>query len=473
MDEIVRRTPMVWRRRGRRRWANAPEGVRSLSPNLEISEGRATLHGLHKELAPVQTDGDRALELAAGRLSRAVRSDADLASRLALASTNVELGSPDSSEFAMSASLTSERVEFGFGPRTGAEVELLLGHEDLSRFCGGQLSLPIAILSGQVGFRGPVRKFLRVAAILSDLLADGMRPQDLAGAPTESPPVPVPSDAQRSILEQAVGYAEEHPETPAFMEETAGDFWAIECRNLRKNFESHVVLDGVDLGIPEGAISVILGPSGTGKSVLLKHMIGLMFPDDGAVLVHGRPLSRLRLSELLRLRRRFGILFQDGALFSSMSVYDNVAFPLRQHTDLSEGEISAIVQRRLRDVGLAESASVMPSTLSGGMRKRAGLARAMVLEPEVVLFDEPDSGLDPVRTALLCDLIRRLHAEYGGTYIVITHDIATARRIGEYMVVLWNGGVVETGSTDAMFNSSNPFVRQFLTASVEGPLGMD
>jgi phospholipid/cholesterol/gamma-HCH transport system ATP-binding protein len=452
---------------------SAADGVQpELSPGPEASEDRPLTGASPDEQPRVQTDSDRELELVVDRLSRAVQSDPDLAGRLALAGTSVELGSRDSTEFAMSAWLTPERVEFGFGPRTGAEVDLSLGPADLSRFCLGQLSLPVAILAGQVEFRGPVRKFLRVAPIVSDLLAGGSGSPPTAG-PEESPPIPASSDERRSILEQAAGYAQRRPEPPAVAEVTAGDFWAIECRDLRKRFDSHVVLDGVDLGIPEGAISVILGPSGTGKSVLLKHMIGLVFPDTGEVLVHGRSLSRLRLSELLRLRRRFGILFQDGALFSSMSVYDNVAFPLRQHTDLSEGEISAIVQRRLNDVGLAESASLMPNELSGGMRKRAGLARAIVFEPEVVLFDEPDSGLDPVRTALLCELIRRLHAEYGGTYIVITHDIATARRIGEYIVVLWNGGIVQAGSADAMFNSSNPFVRQFLTASVEGPLGMD
>jgi phospholipid/cholesterol/gamma-HCH transport system ATP-binding protein len=156
-----------------------------------------------------------------------------------------------------------------------------------------------------------------------------------------------------------------------------------------------------------------------------------------------------------------------------MPVYDNVAFPLRQHTDLSEAQIREIVMARLSDVGLAGAEQRMPSELSGGMRKRAGFARALVLEPEIVMFDEPDSGLDPVRTALLCQLIRDVHAQHGGTYIVITHDIASARRIGEYIAVLWKGSIVQSGGRDEMFGSENPFVRQFLAGEPVGPLGME
>jgi phospholipid/cholesterol/gamma-HCH transport system ATP-binding protein len=181
----------------------------------------------------------------------------------------------------------------------------------------------------------------------------------------------------------------------------------------------------------------------------------------------------MTMSELLEMRKHFGILFQDGALFGSMNVYDNVAFPLRQHTDLSEADIQTIVDERLADVGLGGADMRMPSELSGGMKKRAGFARALVLEPEIVMFDEPDSGLDPVRTALLCGLIQQMHAEYGGTYIVITHDIASARRIGEYIAVLWKGRIVQSGKAEDMFGSDNPFVRQFLGGDPEGPLGME
>jgi phospholipid/cholesterol/gamma-HCH transport system ATP-binding protein len=181
----------------------------------------------------------------------------------------------------------------------------------------------------------------------------------------------------------------------------------------------------------------------------------------------------MRMSELLEMRKRFGILFQDGALFGSMNIYDNVAFPLRQNTDKSEEEIAEIVHHRMAEVGLSYAERKMPSELSGGMRKRAGFARALVLEPEIVMFDEPDSGLDPVRTALLCQLIQQVHAENGGTYIVITHDIASARRIGEYLAVLWKGRIVQAGDREAMFTSGNPFVRQFLAGAESGPLGME
>jgi phospholipid/cholesterol/gamma-HCH transport system ATP-binding protein len=177
--------------------------------------------------------------------------------------------------------------------------------------------------------------------------------------------------------------------------------------------------------------------------------------------------------DLFAMRKKFGVLFQDGALFGSMNLYDNVAFPLRQHTEKGEDEIREIVSRRLREVGLGGAEDKMPNELSGGMRKRAGFARALVLDPEIVLFDEPDSGLDPVRTALLCDLIREVHEENGGTYIVITHDIASARRLAEYMAILWRGKIVEAGLRKELFESENPFVRQFLSGEAAGPLGME
>ena len=169
------------------------------------------------------------------------------------------------------------------------------------------------------------------------------------------------------------------------------------------------VLDGLNVAFPDDKITVVLGPSGTGKSVLIKHIIGLMFPDSGDVVVKGKSSNTLTMPELLAMRRKIGVLFQDGALFGSMSVFDNVAFPLRQHTDYSEAEIAERVRERLADVGLADAMDDLPSQLSGGMRKRAGFARALVMEPDIVIFDEPDSGLDPVRTALLCDLIQEMH----------------------------------------------------------------
>ncbi len=249
--------------------------------------------------------------------------------------------------------------------------------------------------------------------------------------------------------------------------------WSIRCLDVYKRLGGVPVLNGLNVAIPDQTITVVLGPSGTGKSVLIKHLIGLMFPDSGDIIVKGQSVPSLTMPDLLALRRRIGVLFQDGALFGSMSVFDNVAFPLRQHTDMSEGQISELVKQRLADVGLGEAMDDFPNQLSGGMRKRAGFARALVMEPDVVIFDEPDSGLDPVRTALLCELIQEMHAAHGGTYIVVTHDIASARRIGEYIALLWKGRIVEAGDAQRMFSSENSFVRQFLSGSAEGPLGMD
>jgi phospholipid/cholesterol/gamma-HCH transport system ATP-binding protein len=249
--------------------------------------------------------------------------------------------------------------------------------------------------------------------------------------------------------------------------------WSIRCIDLHKRLGGVPVLNGLNVAFPDNTITVVLGPSGTGKSVLIKHLIGLMFPDSGDIIVHGQSVPSLTMPKLLELRRKIGVLFQDGALFGSMSVFDNVAFPLRQHTDFSEAQIAKRVSQGLTDVGLADAMDDAPSQLSGGMRKRAGFARALVMEPDIVIFDEPDSGLDPVRTALLCELIQEMHAIHGGTYIVVTHDIASARRIGEYIALLWRGRIVEAGDAERMFSSENPFVRQFLSGSAEGPLTMD
>jgi phospholipid/cholesterol/gamma-HCH transport system ATP-binding protein len=280
-----------------------------------------------------------------------------------------------------------------------------------------------------------------------------------------------PAETQ-ALLDRAVGY-EHHRGGMEFQERVPGEFWSIQVDDCYKAFGSNKVMNGLKLGIPEGMITVVLGPSGTGKSVLIKHLIGLMFPDDGDIIVHGESVPHLRMGELLEMRKRFGILFQDGALFGSMNIYDNVAFPLRQNTDKGEDEIAEIVHHRMAEVGLTAAEKKYPNELSGGMRKRAGFARALVLEPEIVMFDEPDSGLDPVRTALLCQLIQKVHAENGGTYIVITHDIASARKIGEYLAVLWKGRIVQSGDREAMFTSDNPFVRQFLAGAETGPLGME
>jgi phospholipid/cholesterol/gamma-HCH transport system ATP-binding protein len=248
---------------------------------------------------------------------------------------------------------------------------------------------------------------------------------------------------------------------------------AVEFIDVKKTFGRNTVLNGLNLGIPDGQISMILGPSGTGKSVCIKHMVGLLYPDEGDVLVHGESVPNMPDDDLFEMRKKFGVLFQDGALFGSMNLWDNVAFPLRQHTDKGEDEIADIVNRRLKEVGLGGAGDKMPNELSGGMRKRAGFARALVLDPQIVLFDEPDSGLDPVRTALLCELIQEIHEENGGAYVVITHDIMSARRVAEYIAILWKGRIVESGPAEELFNSDNQFVRQFLSGEARGPLGME
>src|ERR1700726_321312 len=248
---------------------------------------------------------------------------------------------------------------------------------------------------------------------------------------------------------------------------------AIEFVDVHTSFGRNHVLRGLNMGLPENPISMIIGPSGTGKSVCIKHIVGLLYPDEGDVIVHGRSIPSLRDADLFELRKKFGVLFQDGALFGSMNLYDNVAFPLRQHTEKGEDEIAEIVNRRLSEVGLSAANEKMPNELSGGMRKRAGFARALVLEPDIVLFDEPDSGLDPVRTALLCELIKEVHAENGGCYVVITHDIMSARRVAEHIAVLWQGEIVQSGPAAELFASENPFVRQFLAGDAAGPLGME
>ena len=259
---------------------------------------------------------------------------------------------------------------------------------------------------------------------------------------------------------------------------------AVEFIDTYKSFGRSKILRGLNMGLPEGMVSMILGPSGTGKSVCIKHMVGLLYPDQGDILVHGKSVPDMADDDLFDMRKKFGLLFQDGALFGSMDLYNNVAFPLRQHTEKGEDEIEDIVMRRLNEVGLGSAKTKMPNELSGGMRKRAGFARALVLEPDIVLFDEPDSGLDPVRTALLGELILEIHRdmmdeakenqkEHLPTFCVITHDIMSARRVADYINVLWKGRIVEAGPAEDMLNSDNPFIRQFLSGESQGPLTMD
>ncbi|HEX2032134.1 MAG TPA: ABC transporter ATP-binding protein [Actinomycetota bacterium] len=246
----------------------------------------------------------------------------------------------------------------------------------------------------------------------------------------------------------------------------------IGIRDLTKTFGPQTVWEGVTCDIPRGRITVMLGPSGTGKSVLLKHLVGLLKPDRGEIWIGGRNIPALKERELYEVRRKFGVLFQDGALFGSMNVYDNVAFPLREHTKKSEKDIRRIVTEKLEMVGLRGAEKKLPGEISGGMKKRAGLARALVLDPQIVLFDEPDSGLDPVRTAYLSELIRDLNSKLGTSMVVVTHDIATARRVSDYIGMLVRRHLIQFGTAKEMFESDIPEVKQFLAGDTHGPIGM-
>jgi phospholipid/cholesterol/gamma-HCH transport system ATP-binding protein len=246
----------------------------------------------------------------------------------------------------------------------------------------------------------------------------------------------------------------------------------ISIRGLTKTFGPQTVFEDVTCDIPKGKVTLILGPSGTGKSVFLKHIMGLLKPDKGEIWIDGKNIPDLRSRDLYLVRRKFGVLFQDGALFGSMTIYDNVAFPLREHTKKPEREIRDIVNEKLKLVGLEGAETKLPGQISGGMRKRAGLARGLVLEPEILMFDEPDSGLDPVRTAFLNELILDLNRKLGTSIIVVTHDIATARRIADYIGMLYLRKLVQFGPAKDMFESDIPAVKQFLAGQTEGPIGM-
>jgi len=259
---------------------------------------------------------------------------------------------------------------------------------------------------------------------------------------------------------------------PVFPGNTVIDDPAISVRGLTKSFGSKTVLEDISIDFPRGKITTVLGPSGTGKSVFLRNLIGLLTPDAGEIWVGEDNIPALRRRRLLEVRKTFGVLFQDGALFGSMTIYDNVAFPLREHTSRSEKAIRATVFEKLELVGLEGAADLMPDEISGGMRKRAGLARALVMEPEILLFDEPDSGLDPVRTAYLNDLARDIVRELGSTIVIVTHHIPSAQQVADYVGMLFRRNLVAFGKVDDMFNSWYAPCQQFLHGITEGPIGM-
>src|ERR1700678_4000459 len=247
----------------------------------------------------------------------------------------------------------------------------------------------------------------------------------------------------------------------------------ISIQGVSKQFGSHVVLEDITFDVPRGETSAILGPSGTGKSVLLKVIIGLLQPETGQVYIDGEPIIGVREKEVLRIRRKFGVLFQDGALFGSMNLFDNIAFPLVEHTSKTDKEIQTIVLAKAELVGLVAHLHKLPGEVSGGMRKRAGLARALVLDPQILFFDEPDSGLDPVRVAYLDELVNTVHEETGATFFIITHNIDSVKRVAHYLGLLFRSRLVAFGSKEQMTHSGVPVIEQFLAGSPEGPISMD
>ncbi len=244
----------------------------------------------------------------------------------------------------------------------------------------------------------------------------------------------------------------------------------VQLRGVTKRFGPQTVLDGINLDIPEHQTTVIMGLSGAGKSVTLKHMIGLLKPDSGQVFVDGDDITALEGDQIYKVRLKFGFLFQDGALLDSMSVSENVALPLKEHSRLSRTEIRDRVEEVLGQVGLQGMGYKAPSELSGGMRKRAGLARAMVLRPRILLLDEPSSGLDPVMTDVIMALINELQSQYKTTNVVISHDVEATYKIAHRIAMLYKGRIHLEGTADNLKSSTDPLVRQFLDGHREGPI---
>jgi len=236
---------------------------------------------------------------------------------------------------------------------------------------------------------------------------------------------------------------------------------SLHIKNLVKSFNGQQVLKGINLEIPASQITVIIGGSGTGKSVLLKHIVGLVEPDSGEIFFDGLNLLELGRDEMNEVRMCFGMLFQDSALFDSMTVFENIAFPLRQHRKFSERELREIVKERLVDINLSGIEEKYPSELSGGMRKRVGLARAIVLDPEVILYDEPTTGLDPVMARAIDDLIVSTQQRLQATTIIISHDIHSSLRIANKIAMLHDGRVVAEGDPNSFLKSNNKVVTQF------------
>ena len=244
----------------------------------------------------------------------------------------------------------------------------------------------------------------------------------------------------------------------------------INLVDIHKSFGNNVVLNGLDLFIEVGKVTVIIGQSGSGKSVLLKHMIGLIQPDKGNVEIDGQDISGFNERQLNEIRKRFGMLFQEAALFDSMTVGQNVAFPLIEHSKLPKSAIREIVSEKLAHVGLRGVEDKMPSELSGGMKKRVGLARAIALEPEIILFDEPTTGLDPIIADAIDQLIVDIQSRLNVTCVVISHDIKGTFKIAHKIAMLYQGKIIEYGTPEEIENAGNPILKQFLEGNMEGPI---
>ncbi len=244
----------------------------------------------------------------------------------------------------------------------------------------------------------------------------------------------------------------------------------IEIINLYKSFGEKDILRGVNLSINRGETVVIIGGSGTGKSVLMKHLVGLIKPDSGDIIVDGESIVRMSKKELLKKMKKFAYVFQGAALFDSLNVRENIAFGLKRFFNYSEDEINQIIKKSLESVGLSDIEEKMPSELSGGMKKRVGLARAIALKPEIILYDEPTTGLDPIMSDVISKLIIKIKKDYKVTSLVITHDMKSAFAIADRIGMLYKGEIIEIGTVEEIRNTQNPIIKQFIEGSAEGPV---
>src|SRR5512132_3488732 len=244
----------------------------------------------------------------------------------------------------------------------------------------------------------------------------------------------------------------------------------IRLIDVHRSFGSQQVLSGINLRVQKGEILAIIGRSGSGKTVLLRLIIGLVRPNRGQILIEGTDITQLSGRRLDRVRERFGMLFQGGALFDSMTVFDNVAFPLREKTDLPPSEIAAQVQKMLENVGLGEMGYTFPAELSGGMKKRTAFARALVTNPSIILFDEPTTGLDPILVHAIHQLIQETHDAFGYTAVIVSHEIPEVFEVATRVAVIHEGRIIAEGTPEMILQSPDPFIQQFISGSLEGPV---